>query len=168
MVPIAPFLSIAINIIPEIVGPIRVGIIVAVAVATVDVIYYRIADIASAIICPRGYIGFKVEIECLPPAIASSEAMDRAALQHIAAGIPEVANYYIPAASRAIAGEIHLELVEEASLGYLEALPMTHIIMISRFYTKPGAIVLISLAYHRGSCYLRLYTESPGITPWTP
>jgi hypothetical protein len=111
------------------VGPTRIAIIVAIAVATVGMTRDRIAYIAGAIICPRGYIGFKVEIECLPPAIASSEAVNRDALQHIAAGIPEVTNYYILTASRARAGEIYLDLVEEASLGYLKALPMTHIIM---------------------------------------
>ena len=30
-----------------------------------------VAYIASAIICPRGYVGFEVEIECLPPGMTA-------------------------------------------------------------------------------------------------
>jgi len=105
-----------------------------------------VAYIASAIMCPWGYVGFEVEIECLPPSTASGEAMDRDALQHIAAGIPEVTNYYIPTISRARTGEIYLELAEETSKGYLEALSLTDI-NIARTCAKPGAGSIYSLVY---------------------
>jgi hypothetical protein len=126
--------------------PIRIGSIFAIAMATIVVVRDGIAYIASAIICPRGDVGFQVEIECLPPSVAGSEAMDRDALQHIAAGIPEVTNYYIPAIGRGRTGEIYLELVEETSLGYLEALPLTYV-DIGRTCAKPGAGNPCKLAY---------------------
>jgi len=131
----------------NIAGPVRIRSIVAIAMTTIVVIQDGVAYIASAIICPWGDIGFQVEIECLPPSVAGSEAMDIDALQHIAAGIPEVTNYYIPATSRSRTGEIYLELVEETSLGYLEALPLTYI-DIGRTCTKPGDGSPFSLAYH--------------------
>ena len=143
--PGAPILGVA--PIYNIAGPVRIRSIVAIAMTRIVVTFDRIAYVASAIIFPRGDVGFQVEIECLPPSVAGSEAMDRDALQHIATGIPEVTNYYIPAISRGRTGEIYLELVEETSLGYLEALPLTYF-DIGRTCAKPGAGIPFSLAYH--------------------
>ena len=143
--PGAPILGVA--PIYNIAGPVRIRSIVAIAMTTIVVAVDGVAYVASAIICPRGDIGFQIEIECLPPSVAGSEAMDRAALQHTAAGIPEVTDYYIPAVGRARTGEIYLELVEETSLGYLEALPLTYV-DIGRTCAKPGAGSPFSLAYH--------------------
>lgn len=60
--------------------PIRIGSIFAIAMATIVVVRDGIAYIASAIICPRGDVGFQVEVKYLPPSVAGSEAIDRAAL----------------------------------------------------------------------------------------
>jgi len=106
-----------------------------------------VINIASAIICSWSYGGSKVEIECLPTSIAGSEATVIGALQHIATSIPEITNYYIPAITRASTGEVYLELVKkETSLGYLEALPLTHI-DIKSTCAKPGATSPFSLGY---------------------
>ena len=144
--PTAPVLDVTVSGIIIVVGPPRVGSIVAIAVTLIDMILDGVAYITGAIICPWGNVGFQVKIECLPPSVAGGEAIDRGALQHIAAGIPEVTNYYIPAVGRSRTGEIYMELVEETSLGYLEALPMAHVTRRG-MCTKRGAIVHVSLVY---------------------
>jgi len=92
--------------------------------AAIVVVRDGVAHVASAIIYSWGYVGPEVEIECLPTSITSNKTIDRNALQHIAVGIPEITNYYIPAISRLSTGKVYLELVKETSPGYMEALPL--------------------------------------------
>lgn len=58
----------------------RIGSIVAIAMATIVVAVDGVAYVASAIIYPRCDVGFQVEVKYLPPSVAGSEAMERAAL----------------------------------------------------------------------------------------